>query len=347
MPGQNATDPHLLGARAFREWITGEREHHSRIFFVERGAETDAVRHVAGSDDLVLLPEGTPSWEGVAGVGRYDGAVSEPGDEVFFGERGVELQDYVAAAFIQIIGPTAVRFFDASSWQAFIDDAELARDTGVFPTALIDPRVLLADRHTLSAPDGFDVPSALRIGDDGSVRAGVQGEVLGEVGDLPAILATPLPRAASLSGIAPRERIAGDLGAHEWIGRYLRATDLIKMLGLGNGTARISGFGWLLVDDDLADAEPRSSDPFLLDTPEGFVLADTTTLRRQLLSPQTARVVALVQTSSTPDRATERVARALGIPDDHARVLCREAVIALGIHGGRPVSGRLTEETPR
>ena len=347
MRGQSATDPHLLGARAFREWITGERERHSRIFLVEPGAETDAIRRVAGSDDLVLLPEDTQPWAGAAGVGRYSGAVRDVGDEVFFGERGVELQDYIAAAFIQIIGPTAVRFADASSWQAFLDDAELARDTGVFPTALIDPRVLLADRNTLSAPHGSAVPSALRIGEDGLVRAGVQGEVIGEDADLPVILSTPLPRVASLAGIAPRERIAGDLAARAWIGRYLGATDLIKMLRLANGTARISGFGWQLVEDDLADAEPRTSDPFLLETPEGFMLADTTTLRRQLLSPQTAVVVALTQTSRTLDRATDRVATMLGIPDDHARVLCREAVIALGIHCGTPLAGHVLGEGPR
>lgn len=348
MRGQNtAADPAILGARALREWITGERELYPRIFLVEDGAGADAVAEVAGLGDMVLLPEGSPPWEGVAATARHTGALREVGDELFFGERGVELQDYVAAAFVQLVGPTAVRFFDESSWQAFLDDGELARQTGVFPSALIDPRVLLADRAAMVSPEGFATPKAIRVAADGAVSAGLQGESMGGVDELPTSLLTPLPRVSAFAGVAPRKRIADDLAPRGWIERYLRATDLIKMIGLVNGTARISGFGWMLDDDDLADAEPLPSDPFLLDTAEGIVLADTTTLRRQLLSPQTASVVALTQTSSTPERAGARVARALGVPETHARALCREAGVALGVHCGAHPDGHLLGEASR
>ncbi len=73
-------------------------------------------------------------------------------------------RDYVAAAFVQIIGPTAVRFFDETSWRAFLDDAELARRTGVFPSAF--DRSAGASRRSRCAGEsrmGWRPRSALRL----------------------------------------------------------------------------------------------------------------------------------------------------------------------------------------
>lgn len=338
--------PDVLGARALRDWITGERGERSRVIFVEPDADAGAVGEVTGPGDLLLLEEGSPH-EGPAPAIHYSGAFSEVGDELFLGERSVELQDYVAAAFIQLVGPTAVRFFDEVSWQAFLDDADLARTTGVFPAPLIDPRVLLADRHAVAAPAEIDTPSALRIRPDGRIGVGVQGAPIGSLDGLPALLVNPLPRAAALGDIAPGRDITADLLDRRWIARYLDAADLMKMLHLANGDAKISGFGWCLLDDHLSDAEPPTTDPFLLETAEGFVLADIRSLRRQLLSPLTARVVAATQTSSTLSLAAERVARESATPVRHARELCREAVEALGVHFGEPVDGLRAEEVSR
>lgn len=336
--GGGAVGTELIGARALREWITGQRKEHSRVFLIESGATAecmDGVAGVAGDEDVVLLPEGSGPYGGPARVVHYSGGFREVGDELFFGPRGVELQDYIAASFVQIVGPTAVCLFDASSWQAFLDDAELARRTGVFPSALLDPRVLLADRGALEKPCDLETPRAIRVGADGGVGIGVRGEVIGSVDDLPALLAVPLPRAAVWGWRAAGDPFANDLMNREWIERYLDATDLMKMLRLANGAAKISGFGWSLLDDDLADAEPLAADPFLLETAEGLVLADTRTLRRQLLSPSTAQAVAVIQTSSTPEVAAERVARQFGTRSSEADLLCREAVTALNIHFGR------------
>ena len=329
----------LLGARALREWLTGEREAFSRVFLVESGAAVEAVREVVAPDDVMLLPASSPPDGGPAAVARYTGELRAVGDELFFGERGVELQDYVAAAFVQIIGPTAIRFFDAAGWRAFLDDADLARRTGVFPTALIDPRVLLADRSALEKPGEVVTPSAVRVAADGSVSVGVQGEVIGTVDDLSAALDTPLPRSTALGEVAPRHEVAAESARLAGIRRYLSATDLMKILHLANGDARIAGFGWAPIDDRLADAEPLTADPFLLDTADGLMLADTGTLRRQLLTPLTATVVAATQTSSTLELAAQRLARELGTPVSHASALCLEAVAALGVHFGERTSG--------
>jgi len=230
-----------------------------------------------------------------------------------------------------------------TSGQAFLDDADLARRTGVFPAALIDPRVLLADRGALARPDESATPSTIRVRADGRVSVGVHGDVIGSVDELPSLLAVAQPRAAAVTVVTPGGELYAELRNREWIGRYLRATDLMKMLRLANGAARISGFGWTLVDDGLADAEPPAEDPLLIENEDGFVLADTVTLRRQLLSPTTAQVVAVTQTSSTLERAAERVARQLDVAASEARILCLEAVTALGIHpGGRAESARRT-----
>lgn len=339
-----ATTAELEGARALREWITGERADYARVFFIERCAMTDDLEEVVDADDVLLLPEDSGPYTGRAGAVRYSGDLSEIGDELFIGERSVELQDYIAAAFVQIVGPTAVCFFDESSWGAFVDDAELARRTGVFPTALIDPRILLADRAAIERPEEFHVPNALRVSRDGVIGVGVRGRTIGRVDELKTLLTVPLPRAAARRGAASGAGRSVDLAGPSWIGRYLAATDLMKMLDLVNGEARISGFGWSLIDDERADAEPLRADPFLIETADGFVLADITTLRRQLLAPTTADVVAVTQSSSGPELAAERVARHLGLSVAEARILCREAISALGIHFGTRTepSGRMT-----
>lgn len=330
----DVTTDRQVGARALREWITGERNEYARVFLVERGAATDALEDVIGERDAVLLPVDSSPLEARAAIVTYSGDLNAIGDELFLGDRGVELQDYVAAAFIQIVGPTVVCLVDGADWEAFFEDADIARRTGVFPSALIDPRVLLASRHAVEDPDAMHTPNALRIAADGRVSVGVRGDVIGNVDDLRSALDASLPRAVALGGVSAQSR--EDLAWRDWIGRYLRATDLMKMLRLTNGSAGISGFGWSVLDDGFADAEPLSADPFLLRTADGFVLADTETLRRRMLSPMTATVVDAVQTSSSVAVAADRVARQVGVTVPAASRLCDEAIAVLDVHCGQP-----------
>ncbi|MCT1363024.1 MULTISPECIES: daptide biosynthesis RiPP recognition protein [unclassified Microbacterium] len=334
--GPTGEDP-LLGPHALRAWVTGAREARTRVFLRETEAGADAVAAAAGPEDVIFQPLESTSRPGTARIVGYSGTLADLGDEFFLAERGVELQDYIAASFVQIIGPTAVRFFDEASWRAFLDDADLARSTGVFAAAMLDPRVLLAGRHVLARPHEVETPSALRIDADGGVHLGLQGQEIGHVRDLPAVLGQALPEASALGGVPGSADLITELDARLWIGRYLDAADLRKMLRLPNGTGRIAGFGWTLLDDGLADAEPEATDPFLLDTAEGLLLADVGTRRRHLLSPLTATVVDAIQTSRTRGLAAARVARACGVPDAHARRLCLEALEVLGLHLGRPV----------
>lgn len=334
--GATGEDP-LLGPQALRAWVTGGHAARGRVFLREAETGAEAVAAAADPEDVILEPAGSVPRHGAARAVGYGGRLADLGDELFLGERGVELQDYIAASFVQIVGPTVMRFFDEASWRAFLDDADLARGTGVFAAAMLDPRVLLADRSALARPQEVQTPRALRIDADGRVHLGLQGEAVGHVDDLPAALGRARPRASALGGVPGSADLVAELDTRPWLRRYLDAADLRKMLRLPNGAARIAGFGWTLLDDELADAEPPTDDPFLLDTAEGFLLADVRTLRRHLLSPLTAAVVDAIQTSRTRGRAAARVARACGVPDAHARRLCLDAFTALGVHLGAPI----------
>lgn len=333
----------LVGPRALRAWITGQPEAHAAVFLLESEVGVAAVSAVAGVDDVVLQPVGSAPCPGPARVVPYGGTLTALGDELFLGERGVELQDYIAASFVQIVGPTAMRFFDAASWRAFLDDADLARTTGVFPAAMLDPRVLLADRYALARPHEVALPSAVRIDPHGGVHRGMQGEEIGHIDDLPAVIGRPLPLASALGGVPGSAELTAELDTRPWLRRYLDAADLRKMLRLPNEAARIAGLGWAVLDDGLADAEAADTDPFLLATDEGFLLADIRTRRRHLLSPLTAAVVDAIQTSRSRERAAARVARAHGVPEAQAQHLCRDALRALGVHRGRPVDAAQRE----
>ncbi|MCM3779981.1 daptide biosynthesis RiPP recognition protein [Microbacterium hydrocarbonoxydans] len=328
----------VVGARALREFVTGERNTYRRVFLVDADAPMTAVLDAAGAQDAVLLPEGEELPAATAALFRYRGRLAESGDEMLLGETAVELQDYVAAAFVQLVGPTVVAVLDTPGWKAFLDDVHLARRTGVFPSALLDPRVVLAERSALESPRAIDIPNAIRVHADGAFTVGMRGEVVGHVMDTPERLAEPVARGARLGG-APSidELTASDPGRDATV-RYLRAIDLLRMLRNANGV-RVAGFGWSLIDDDGADAEPLASDPFLLDAAEGFVLADVDSRRRRALSLLTAVVVEATQTSSGPELAVERIARRLAVPASDAGRLCEDAIGALGISFGVSTAG--------
>jgi hypothetical protein len=323
-----------IASRTIREWITGVRTDYERIFYVAPGANPAALEQVLGQDDAVLLPADS-DWSPDHGlVVKYSGEMSEAGDEFFVNDRGIELQDYISAGFIEIVGPTAIRFFDEAGWRAFVADADLARRTGVFPSALIDPRVLLADRAMFVPGGSSSLPHAFRLDADGFIHLGMQGIPLGHMDNWDAALGSAVSTADALGASVPPVVVHADLGAHPWLPRYMNATELIKTLQLDNGTAKIDGFGWSNIDDERADAEPLPTDPFMLDTPSGLILADIATRRRQLLTPLSAEVVSAIQTSSSVELARDRVSTRQNIDQSVAGKLCNDAIELLNVNLG-------------
>ncbi|WP_216822640.1 daptide biosynthesis RiPP recognition protein [Microbacterium foliorum] len=331
----------VVAARTIREWISGERTECRRIFFVSNGADPSVLDGVIGGDDVVLLPLDCDWSTARAREVRYAGQLLDVGDELFINGRSVELQDYLSAGFVEIVGPTAVRFFDEAGWRAFFDDADLARQTGVFPAPLVDPRVVLADRNALDAERASAAPLAVRLDADGAIGLGMQGIILGHTDDLGSAINRLVSRAEAFTAAVPAAVVDDDLVSRPWLPRYLRAAELIKMLRIATGAIEIDGFGWSHVTDERADAEPLSSDPFLVNGSEGILFANVASRRRQLLTPLTADVVSILQTSSYIDLAHDRVAARHGTGRSTAANLCSNALELLSVNLG---AQRIPEE---
>lgn len=331
----SAPDLDARTSRAVQRCLVGATGEFTRAFVVESGVDAAFLSSVVTSDDVVMVPTEYRFEAGDAFTVEYAGALREPGDEMHIAGHRIEVQDYVAAAFSESVGATVVVIADAAGWRAFVEDADLARATGVLPAPLVDPRMQLADRAALSAPWTQAPPADLWIRADGAVTLGPRGRGLGDVADLPAVLAAEVPGFAALEGAVDRSLVVTALIARQWLGRYLRVADLARTLRLDLGADAISGFGWSVVDDDAADADPEDDDPILVRTAGEHHLAALSTRRRQRLAEPTAAIVEIVQTSSDPGRADERIAARLSVDLDRARMLSEQAIDQLGVRRGR------------
>lgn len=335
------------GAIAVQEWITGHRARFERVFFAEPGAAVAGVARRLTAHDALIAPVDAGPLRTPAVSVSFSGRLQDVGDELYLEEHRIELQDYATAAFVEILGPTVVRFGDDRGWQTFLQDADLARSTGILPAPLVDPRVQIADREALVEPFRPEHPTVIHVRADGRLTLGAQGVDLGSADELDAALAVSLPRWSAFGGIVPSERLTEDLGARPWLPRYLRAGDLARVLRIERGSDLFSGFGCLLVDDGLADAEPAADDPFLVVSPHDLVLADLASRRRRRLAPITAGVVEIVQTSSALGLAVRRVAAHAHTSEASARSLCLQALAELDVRLGSPASGSFIETAGR
>lgn len=323
--------------RAVQQCLMGSTGEFARAFFVESGIDDAFLDGVVTVDDVVLVTSEYRAGVGGAFRVEYEGAAREPGDEFHIAGHRIEVQDYVSAAFSEPMGPTVVALADTAGWKAFVEDADLARRTGVLPAPLIDPRMQLADRAALSEPWRSDPPRCVWIRGDGVVSAGARGRALGPIADVKRIVDTPCAGSAAIDGAIDGQALHAALDVRPWIGRYLRVADLVRALRLDLGVDAVSGFGWAVVDDGAADAEPVADDPILLRTAGELQLADLSTRRRQRLAEATAAVVEIVQTSGDAERADERIAARLGIGRHRARQLSIQAIAELGVRRGRLV----------
>ena len=322
-------------ARTVVEWLTGRHVSFRRVLFGARGVSLDPAAAALGADDVLFAPVGVPV-DTLARVIPYDGAFDDVGDVLHVAGHAVELQHYAAAAYVELLGPTAMRFLDADGWRAFLADADLARESGVFTAPLTDTRLRLADADVLRAPFDVAPPRALHLHADGRVTAGAQGAAVGGAADVGAVFAAPRPRWTALAGIVDPDELARGLVTRPWLGRFLGAASLAA--SLGDDAGEIDGFGWTAPSAPAGDAVVRVDDPFLVRTTGGVLLIDLRTRRRQRLADATVTVVSTLQSSSDSSRAAARLARARRLSLADARRLCAEATDVLGVRTGLPSS---------
>lgn len=288
-----------LAAGVLERWFTGRGED-SLISFLEGDSRPAVVESSASA----ILPCGVRPPAAATSVVEYQGSWTESGDEILVAGQSLELLDYVAAPFVDIVGPTVVRFGSAAGWMAFIQDADLARDEGTLPYHLCDPAVLLADSRILEDPWSVQAVDRIQVGSDGDMRVGLQGQHLDPTDAL-----APRPRYEALAGIGDSSGIRAALESRPWMALLVGALDVIRLTHADPRTTRVIGLGRSLIGDAEMLLGQRS-DIVVTEERGDIVLANRVTRRRFRLDASSALVAESALGASSHEEALERVCAA-------------------------------------
>ncbi|MFJ9839109.1 daptide biosynthesis RiPP recognition protein [Kitasatospora sp. NPDC101155] len=320
-------------AAGLAQWASGRRTDLSgRVFFLESAEHLAAVLRFATADDLVIAPEdGLESDSGSAAVARYSGRFVEPGDEMLVeGRYAVELQDYLAAAFLPVVGFTVVRLDGEAGWRTYLEDAELARDTGAFVEQLVHPAVLLADKGALGrdATDGRSLPR-IHVTESGEVRTAPGGTRLGTVDDSFDELILAASRLSAdgeddLRAVVAPEDLRATLAERPWLPRYVHALEALRVVRQEGADWRVSGFGGRLVDGLPAEYREPDEAPLLLWNDTDHLLHHPRSGRRFRLGADAARLAELLLVTGSAEAAAALGAELLGLAEPVARQAAAE-----------------------
>lgn len=299
-------------AAAFEQYVSGRRAVvEGAAFFVEQLEHLDEVLRVARQGDTVFAPVGSGGHSDQRVIG-YEGAFEEPGDEMTLDGRHLfELQDYLAAPFISIVGLTVIRQGSAEGVAAFLSDADTARNSGIFVDQLLSDSVLLDSRSSfLSFAPSDESLVRVHVSSEGTYRDGPDGLALGHLGDARDQLETAARdgagRGRGFARIMDRDTLGSDLDDRPWLERYVAALDLLRQWDGAPRHPVISGFGGHLVtalDRSDATASITSAEAPFLVTGDGedFILIDRASRRRFRLGGDSARAAECL--IATPDDA--------------------------------------------
>ena len=245
--------------------------------------EATVVFAPAEADSSIELPHG-------AALVRYEGPVALLGDEISIGDDFyLQLQDYSTSAYMSVLGPTLVRVASDEDFEAYLADADQARETGEFPSFLVAAPVQLADVAGLGAGPGIDGPGLrLFVAESGDVSTSIGGWSLGTLEDgFDQLQArweernqqTSQPCGVCLGGVVDEEARVAALAERPWLGRYLAAVRAYQDLqARGVAEARVSGFGARLTEslagvDQPADTSSGQLPLIFWNDDESFVYA--------------------------------------------------------------------------
>ncbi|WP_329196471.1 MULTISPECIES: daptide biosynthesis RiPP recognition protein [unclassified Streptomyces] len=249
---------------------------------------------LVGPRSVVFVPghvDGTdaPATDGPAGplVVGYEGSLSEPGAECSLGsDFYLQIQNYGVSAYMSVVGPTLIRVADAMDLDAYLADADQARQTGLFPEFLTNPVIQLADLPALGAATAGDGPRRrLHADQDGVLSTAPGGPRLGVLGEDALERLESRWAAQDCAGRGPAAE-------RPWLGRYLAAVDAVRDLrARGVADVKVSGFGGRLgaaAASPAADAAADATDallPLLLWSGETVYLHDPVAGRSFRLDP--------------------------------------------------------------
>ncbi|MFI2239408.1 daptide biosynthesis RiPP recognition protein [Streptomyces chrestomyceticus] len=269
---------------------------------------------VVGAHTLVFAPafsQADTADGSSPDVAVYGGSAGESGAEFSLGtDFYLQVQSYGISGYMSVIGPTLVRIADTADFEAYVADADQARQDGTFPEFLASPVVQLADLPALGAAHA-DTGPALRlyVAATGAVSTSPGGRPLGVAGESLAVLEAEWnrvngeavrPCAVSLGAAVPEEARTTGLAERPWLGRYLAALDALRNLaGRATTGASVSGFGGRFLPALAKISSPADAMgtevPLLLWTDEAaYVYVPNTNRMMQLRREAAALVEALL-----------------------------------------------------
>ena len=317
-------------AAAVDQWVTGIA---SRIpghtVFVENHAHAGYAKTLAGDGSVVLVVDGDADDPGIVSV---KGTFDEPGEEVLVdGTLSLEIQDYLAVPFINLVGATIVRLAGQDDWEAFFADAEEARRSGHFVRQLTEVNAVLAERGFLAGYGSVDRSlTRMHITADGAVLNGPYGTVIGRVGDALHDLrlkAVPLAPESVIASVCDASVVRAGLNLRPWIPRYLAALDAWKfVLREQRAETRLVGFGLSLYGAGECHSLPLPGAPFILERHGEFRLLDTGTGRIFRVGADVAILVEAFSNLRDIEAAAGVTAPILGVSPAEAEVSARTVV---------------------
>ncbi|RZQ62275.1 hypothetical protein EWH70_18510 [Amycolatopsis suaedae] len=306
------------------------------MWSLESAEHADFAARMLGAGDLVLIPAGTPDLPALrAKTLTFDGALLATGDvAVVGGARLLRVQDYLSVAFTPVTGPTAVRVTGPADLGAFLADADLARNSGVFVDQLTHPMVWLGDRCALGDGErcGASTLSRLHVTGSGQVHPAPGGAPIGRVSSTMEELGRGAQLAAvrgdpCLAGVVSAPMLAAAVADRPWLGRYLRALDALRAVRTtSEARFRVSGFGARLVGGLRPHRMERADEPLVLFTDEDFVVYQPGEDRCLRLGRDDAAITELLVATASPDASALLATALLGF-DRH---FAEAAVVEVG-----------------
>jgi hypothetical protein len=293
-----------------------------RVVFLESAEHLGYAQRVRGQDGLVFSP-GTETT--AKGVLTYEGALSTPGDEFLVADDlFVYTQDYLATPFLAVAGPTIVRIDSEQDYAGFLQDADLARDKGVFVEQLLHSGVFLADQCALGTTHPCIGSARLHVSESGEIRTAPGGRALGTVDSDPndVLRAADTPAGTGdvcLNAAVDAQTMDAARAPRPWLSRYLRAIDVLRGLRV-NGLSgyRVSGFGGRLSATLPSELTEHTDAPLLLWNDDERLICDSAGERVFRLGSDAAKIVELLLITSSAEGARDLAATRLGLDRDTA-----------------------------
>ena len=192
----------------------------------------------------------------------FEGTVAEPGHDLSIADDlFIETQDYASTSFGVLMGHTFLRITSEVDFEAYLDDADTAFQTGAFNQSLTNPEALLADRVALGSGQVGDGPGTrLFVDKEGLISVGPYAAPLGSVEDARLHNVQQQWDLLGASCCHPgTPALAGALGgldgsdprwSRDWLSRYLVAVDAIHHLTVrGAVQPQVSGFGGYFMEE--------------------------------------------------------------------------------------------------